>query len=85
MIRGRVHGVGYRMWVMETGRALGLDGWARNHRDGTVEILAMGEAGTIDRLVEACRAGPPAARVTSLEQLDGEDDGTVGFHIRHTL
>jgi acylphosphatase len=85
MVRGRVQGVGYRVWAMETGQALDLDGWARNRRDGSVEILAMGETNVIERLVEACRVGPPAALVSSLEQLDAEDDGAIGFHVRPTV
>jgi acylphosphatase len=39
----------------------------RNRRDGSVEVLVSGPAASVDDLVEACRQGPPAARVNELE------------------
>jgi acylphosphatase len=41
-IRGTVHGVGYRVWVEREALALGLKGWVRNRRDGSVEVIAGG-------------------------------------------
>lgn len=41
-VRGRVQGVGFRAWTVREAKALGLDGWVRNRRDGTVEVLACG-------------------------------------------
>ncbi|WP_114952733.1 acylphosphatase [Sphingosinicella terrae] len=62
-IHGRVQGVFYRAWTVETARGLGLAGWVRNRADGTVELVARGEAEAIERLIALCREGPPAARV----------------------
>ena len=81
-IRGRVQGVGYRAWAVDTARLLGLNGWARNRRDGSVEILAIGGEGVLEDLIEACRRGPPAAAVSSVEQASVGDDGSVGFGFR---
>jgi acylphosphatase len=83
-IRGRVQGVGYRAWALETARRLRLDGWARNRRDGTVEMLAIGPEEAIARLVVACRRGPPGAIVNEVGQAAAVDDGGVGFDIRPT-
>lgn len=83
-IRGRVQGVGYRAWVFDEARRLALDGWTRNRRDGSVEVLAIGGGEALGRLVEACRRGPPAAMVTGVEQAVVEDDGSVGFQVRST-
>lgn len=84
-IEGRVQGVGYRWWVQGVARRLGVAGWVRNRRDGSVEVLAMGEAAAIDGLAQACRQGPSAARVTSVVRSDAEDDGSMGFEERGTV
>jgi len=85
IIAGRVQGVGYRNFAAGKSRLLGLDGWVRNRRDGTVELLARGEAGALDELVAACRIGPPAAIVHAI---DIKDDATLpepGFVQRETV
>jgi len=67
-ISGRVQGVGYREWALRTARSLGLKGWVRNRSDGSVEAVVCGDAAALDQLVEACRAGPPMARVDAIDQ-----------------
>ena len=84
-IEGRVQGVGYRWWVGGVARRLGLDGWVRNRRDGSVELMAIGEQAAIDQLVQACRQGPSAARVTAVVPTPAADDGSTGFEERATL
>ncbi|HEY9235715.1 MAG TPA: acylphosphatase [Phenylobacterium sp.] len=81
-IVGRVQGVGYRWWAEQSARRLGLDGWVRNCADGSVELLAIGEETVLERLVEACRAGPASAQVREVNVLPGEDDGSIGFAAR---
>jgi len=66
-ISGRVQGVGYRDWAMGTARRLGLTGWVRNRRDGAVEALIVGEEAAVGQMIEACRRGPPAARVDEID------------------
>lgn len=63
VISGRVQGVWYRGWTVETATRLGLSGWVRNRLDGTVEAVFCGPAELVHRMIEACRSGPPAARV----------------------
>jgi acylphosphatase len=67
LVSGRVQGVGYRDWVVRTAQRSGVTGWVRNLKDGRVEIVAAGDEAALDALVEACREGPPLARV---EQVD---------------
>lgn len=84
-IQGRVQGVGYRGWAVQAATARGLEGWVRNRRDGSVEILAIGEATAVDALQESCRQGPSAAVVLAVERYMAEDDGSTGFEERPTV
>ena len=81
-IVGRVQGVGYRAWTVQTARRLGLTGWVRNLADGSVEALAWGSKEAIEALVTAAHAGPPSARVLEVTTTP-EDPGASlppGFH-----
>jgi acylphosphatase len=82
VVRGRVQGVGFRWWAVDTALALGLRGWVRNRRDGSVEILAIGPGVQLEAFAQACESGPSAARVTSVERSSAEDDGACGFEHR---
>lgn len=66
VIHGRVQGVWFRGWMRQEAQSLGLRGWVRNRRDGTVEAVIVGAAEAVDRIVEKCRTGPPMARVTEI-------------------
>jgi acylphosphatase len=85
LVHGRVQGVGFRWWVLDAAERLGLDGWVRNRRDGSVELLATGSSDDIEALAEACAAGPPAARVSRVERQPAAADGTRGFELRPTV
>ena len=76
---GRVQGVWYRGWTVETATGLGLRGWVRNRRDGTVEALFVGAPDAVEAMVEACRRGPTAARVDSVQRHPAHDEGATGF------
>ena len=85
VIRGRVQGVGYRMAMTEAAVALGVTGWVRNRRDGTVEALVQGEDAIVERLLAWCRRGPPGANVTAIDALVREPDPAAdGFVYRAT-
>jgi acylphosphatase len=74
LIRGRVQGVGYRAWTEVTALELRLQGWVRNRRDGAVEALFMGLETDVSAMIEACRAGPPGARVDFVDHRDAGPD-----------
>jgi len=83
-IEGRVQGVWYRGWaVAEAGRR-GLRGWVRNRRDGSVEALLIGTEASVAEMIDACRRGPPAARVSAVTERPVADDGSAGFVERPT-
>lgn len=84
LIEGRVQGVWFRGWTVETGRSLGLDGWVRNLSDGRVEAVFHGPAATVDAMIDRCRHGPPSARVTSVKESVENDHPGHGFHQRPT-
>jgi acylphosphatase len=65
--------------------SLGLRGWVRNRADGTVELLATGGEDAVAAMTEACRCGPSGARVDSIEILEAEDSGHLGFTARETV
>ena len=51
-ITGRVQGVSYRAWTEDAAAELGLRGWVRNRRDGSVEAVFSGsDAAVADMLV----------------------------------
>jgi acylphosphatase len=85
VISGRVQGVGYRWWTIETAAALRLRGWVRNRRDGTVEALAIGEQAALDRLAVLCAEGPAAAIVEAVAREPAADDGSTRFMQRPTV
>lgn len=66
-IAGRVQGVGYRDWAIHEARGLGLKGWVRNRRDGSVEALAVGPDEAVQLFVQSCHRGPSMARVDSVK------------------
>lgn len=65
---GRVQGVGFRYFVHHTAVRLGLSGWVRNRRDGSVEALAEGSGDTLAQFREALTEGPSMSSVTRVEE-----------------
>ena len=79
-IRGRVQGVGYRAWVDYEARRLGLQGWVRNRRDGSVEAVFEGEEKIVADMVASCRKGPPSSRVEGVAEETANEDA---LRLRH--
>lgn len=67
VVRGVVQGVGFRNALCREALRLGLAGWVRNRRDGTVEALAVGSNHALDALQRWSQCGPAAARVDAVE------------------
>ncbi len=84
LITGRVQGVAYRAWTERTAKALGLNGWVRNRRDGTVEALFSGKAGRVEDMLRRCRRGPPAAAVKDVTVIGEEGVAPSGFDVLPT-
>jgi acylphosphatase len=68
-ILGEVQGVGFRWFVRNQARTLGLGGWVKNRSDGAVEVAARGEAGALEALRAALQSGPRGAHVKAVRDL----------------
>jgi len=79
VVRGRVQGVGFRWFVRERARQLGVRGWVRNRTDGSVEIEAEGDAVAIEQLRASLAAGPPGARVAAVDELPPGGGGATAL------
>ncbi|XP_059463453.1 uncharacterized protein LOC132192204 [Corylus avellana] len=85
VIKGQVQGVFYRNWTVENATQLGLKGWVRNKRDGTVEALFSGSPDVVQEMEQRCRRGPPAAVVTGLEVSPSSVDPGSRFERKQTV
>ena len=80
LVTGRVQGVGFRWFVREHARALGLSGLVRNQPDGSVQVDAAGTPGQLAQLEEVLTQGPNGAQVAAVEVLlrDREAEAELG-------
>ena len=70
-IRGVVQGVGFRWGMVREAQRLGVAGWVRNRRDGSVEAMLAGTPGRVEQLVAWARSGPASARVSTVDVFPG--------------
>jgi acylphosphatase len=82
-ITGRVQGVGFRFYTQRKARELGIAGWVRNRRDGSVEAIVQGEPGAVETMIAWTRHGPPSAQVTEVRIAEGSGEYS-GFETRAT-
>ncbi len=71
VITGRVQGVWYRESMRQEAERLGVSGWVRNRRDGSVEAMLQGEEDKVQALIAWAWRGPPAAEVRAIEITEG--------------
>ena len=82
-VTGRVHGVGFRYFVLRVALGLGLVGWVANDPDGSVHCVAEGPRDRLVTLLERIREGPPAAVVDAVSEAWMPPTGTFGsFGVR---
>lgn len=83
-VRGRVQGVGFRLFVRHLAVTLGLRGYVRNTGDGSVEVVAEGARSALLQLLAALQRGPSGARVRAVDEAwEAADGAFAGFQIRH--
>lgn len=79
LVSGRVQGVFYRDSCRREADRLGLSGSARNLDDGRVEVIAEGDEGAVQDLIDWCRSGPSHADVDDVEVRDTNPPRKSGF------
>ena len=65
-ISGFVQGVGFRYFVKDNARKLGITGWTRNTTNNRVEVMLQGNKQNIKQLITLCHKGPFLAEVKEI-------------------
>lgn len=85
-VHGHVQGVGFRWWTRSRALELGLAGYAKNLDDGRVEVVAEGEQGGVEKLLELLREEPSTTkrpgRVDTVVEQFAQPKGAQGFEER---
>jgi len=68
LVTGRVQGVGYRNFVEHLAGKIGVDGYVRNRRNGSVEVLGIGTPEKLLVLRRGLQKGPVMARVSGVSE-----------------
>jgi len=78
-VYGIVQGVGFRYYAKWNAIKLGIKGYAENLPDGSVEILAEGLRGSVEKFIELIKRGPPTARVERVDISYEEPKGDYDY------
>lgn len=82
-IMGRVQGVGFRHFTSQQARRLGVDGWVRNERDGSVRVVAEARRDVLEDFLGRLQEGPGGARVENAHPEWTDASGEFGgFSVR---
>lgn len=84
-VRGRVQGVGYRCSMRQRATEVGVAGWVRNRRDGSVEAEVEGTEQQVEQMLTWVAEGPPMAAVDGVKVSDVEPTDEAGFDALPTI
>ncbi|HET6493355.1 MAG TPA: acylphosphatase [Burkholderiales bacterium] len=82
-ITGHVQGVGFRMYMARKARELGITGWVRNRRDGSVEATVQGTPAAVEAIIAWAQRGPSSAVVSEVTITEGRGE-YAAFETRPT-
>lgn len=77
-VYGRVQGVGFRYTTQYEAKKLGLTGYAKNLDDGSVEVVACGDEGQVEKLMQWLKSGGP--RSARVERVKRRTKNAKAFH-----
>jgi acylphosphatase len=67
IMTGRVQGMGFRFSIERLCTKLGVNGWAKNNSDGTLEAMFEADEDKLNEVLEFCKKGPTFAIVENTE------------------
>lgn len=67
IVRGQVHGVGFRHHARECAQSLGLSGYVQNDPNGGVICVVEGDEISVEHFVGWCHKGPAFAEISAVE------------------
>ena len=80
-IFGIVQGIFFRAFIKEEAIKLGLNGYARNKDDGSVEAWFEGNSGDVDKMIERCKQGPSHSQIKRLDIIEEKVQGMKEFKV----
>ena len=84
IVKGKVQGVSFRWFTVRAGRELGLNGYAKNRADGTVEVQAVGRKIDCDSLIDQVKQGSAMSQVDDVEiSWVNANENFTDFEIRY--
>ncbi|PIO03350.1 acylphosphatase [Candidatus Woesearchaeota archaeon CG08_land_8_20_14_0_20_47_9] len=88
VITGKVQGVGFREFARQRADCLSIKGYVRNRRDGSLEILALGDEKAVNSFIKECRRGPLMTHIEGFKESAADpaecssDEDEDGFYVR---
>lgn len=76
-ITGQVQGVGFRYATQRKALELGITGWVRNRRDGSVEAMIQGEPAAVETMTAWAKHGPAGAAVGEVRAAEASGEFSV--------
>ena len=78
---GRVQRVFFRAYTKAVADQMGINGWIKNQKDGSVLIHAEGDESLMEDFLEWCKYGPDDAKVEGVEITDVEPKNYRNFDV----
>lgn len=76
---GRVQRVGFRRFVQESAQDLGLSGYVKNERDGSVTVFVQGDDEAVAKFIEVVKSPPPPAFIKTMEEKEAKPRSKMKF------